>query len=197
MKLTLDDGKSLIKLARSSISGFFDKEEISVDKSIKEKYAEKQGVFVTLYMDDELRGCIGFPEPVLPLYQAVVDAAKSAAFSDPRFLPLTKEEFKGVRIELSVLTLPELVEVKEPEEYIKAIEIGKDGLIIRSNLNSGLLLPIVAVEYKWDAKTFLENLCEKAGMSSDAWRDLNNKIYRFQSRVFSEKEPESEIVEKM
>jgi uncharacterized protein (TIGR00296 family) len=134
---------------------------------------------------------------VLPLYQAVVDAAKSAAFSDPRFLPLTKEEFKDVRIELSVLTLPELVEVKEPEEYLNIIEIGKDGLIIRNSFNSGLLLPIVAVEYKWDAKTFLENLCGKAGLSNDAWRDLNNKVYRFQSRVFSEKEPEGEIVEKM
>tara|TARA_B100001971_G_scaffold185132_1_gene184236 strand:+ start:350 stop:943 length:594 start_codon:yes stop_codon:yes gene_type:complete len=197
MKLTLDDGKSLIKLARSSISEFFDKKEINVDESVKEKYSEKQGVFVTLYMDNELRGCIGFPEPVLPLYQAVVDAAKSAAFSDPRFLPLTKEEFKDVRIELSVLTLPELVEVKEPEEYLNIIEIGKDGLIIRNSFNSGLLLPIVAVEYKWDAKTFLENLCGKAGLSNDAWRDLNNKVYRFQSRVFSEKEPEGEIVEKM
>tara|TARA_Y100000310_G_scaffold329536_1_gene399588 strand:- start:94 stop:687 length:594 start_codon:yes stop_codon:yes gene_type:complete len=197
MKLTLDDGKSLIKLVRSSISEFFDKKENDIKEDLKKKYSKKQGIFVTLYMNDELRGCIGFPEPVLPLYRAVIDAAKSAAFSDPRFSPVTKDEFDNIRIELSVLTLPELIEVKKPEDYLKAIEIGRDGLILRGSSNSGLLLPIVAVEYNWDAKAFLENLCHKAGIPGDAWKDLNNKIYRFQSKVFSEKEPNGEIIKKM
>ena len=195
MKLTIEDGKFLIKLARDSISSFFDKKE--VDNAAEKKYKEKQGVFVTLYMDDELRGCIGFPEPIFTLFQAVVDAARSSAFSDPRFPPLTKEEFERTRVELSVLTMPELVKVEEPEDYLKAIKVGEDGLIIRGSHNSGLLLPIVAVEWKWDVRTFLEQVCSKAGLASEAWKDLNNKIYKFQSKVFSEKEPNGEVVEKM
>ncbi|MAG07912.1 AMMECR1 domain-containing protein [Candidatus Woesearchaeota archaeon] len=197
MKLTLDDGKALLRLARDSVSSFLNEKEPEIKEGIRKKHAEKQGVFVTLYIEDELRGCIGFPEPVLPLFQAVVDAAKSAAFSDPRFSPLTKEEFDNTKVELSILTLPELIEVKEPEEYLKSIKIGEDGLIIRGNFNSGLLLPVVAVEYKWDAETFLENLCLKAGLPLDAWKDLSNKIYKFQSQVFSEKEPNGEVIDKM
>jgi len=197
MRLTIEDGKFLIKLARNSISDFFDKKETDIEEAAKEKYGEKQGIFITLYMEDELRGCIGFPEPVLPLSQAVVDAARNSAFSDPRFSPLTKEEFSRTKVEFSVLTVPELIKVKEPDDYLKFVKVGEDGLIIRSSFNSGLLLPIVAVEWKWDAKTFLEQVCLKAGLPSEAWKDPNNKIYKFQSQVFSEKEPNGDVIEKI
>lgn len=196
MRLTIKDGKLLVKLARESISKFFENEEIDTG-TLKERYAQKQGVFVTLYIEDELRGCIGFPEPVYPLFQAVIYAARGSAFSDPRFPQLTKDEFISTRIELSILTLPELINIKKPEEYIKAIKIGRDGLIIRGSFNSGLLLPIVAVEYGWSLETFLRQLCLKAGLPSDAWKDINNKVYKFQSQVFSETKPNGEVIEKM
>jgi len=143
-------------------------------------------VFVTLNIDGELRGCIGFPEPVLPLYEAVIESARSAAFSDPRFMPLSKEEFDKVHIELSVLTVPELIKVKKSEDYLNKIKIGSDGLIIRGEYGSGLLLPQVFTEYKCNPKKALEMTCQKAGLSSDAWKDLKNKIFKFQAHIFEE-----------
>jgi len=141
MPLSQKDGKELIKLARQSINSYFSNKELNVDDNINKKYSQKQGVFVTLNIDDNLRGCIGFPEPTLPLYEAIIEAAKSAAFSDPRFEPLSKDEFKDVKIEVSVLSVPELIKVIKAEEYIDKIKIGYDGLIIRGYNASGLLFP--------------------------------------------------------
>lgn len=181
-----EDGKKLIKIARDSIAAYFNKKELSFSDEDKERFKEKLGVFVTLKIDDELRGCIGFVEGVNPLYEAIADAANAAAFSDPRFMPLTTEEFEKVKVEVSVLTKPELIDVKKPEEYMEKIKVGEDGLIVKSSYGSGLLLPQVAVEWKWDVKEFLENSCQKAGLSKDAWKDLENKIYKFQAEIFTE-----------
>ena len=178
------DGKLLIKLARESISSYFLQKEPNI--SILKQFSDRQGVFVTLNKNEQLRGCIGFPEPIFPLYEAIIKSARSAAFEDPRFPPLQKEELKDIKIEISVLTVPKLIEVKKPEDYLKEIKIGKDGLIIRSSLGSGLLLPQVATEYNWDVKEFLGHLCEKAWLKQDAWKDTNNRIYRFQAQIFKE-----------
>ena len=180
------EGERLIKLARNSISCFFSKKEPVISNEIKSKFKEKQGVFVTLKINNELRGCIGYAEGIFPLYEAVINAAKAAAFSDPRFAPLTEEEFKKVRVEVSILTEPELIKVSKPEEYMEKIKIGEDGLIVKSTYGSGLLLPQVPIEWKWDVKEFLEHICEKAGLEKDAWKDLQNKIYKFQAEVFEE-----------
>ena len=178
------DGRLLIKLARESISSYFLQKE--PDISIVKQFSDKQGVFVTLYKNKQLRGCIGFPEPVFPLFEAIIKSARSAAFEDPRFPPLQKEELKHIKIEISVLTVPSLIEVKKSDDYLKKIKIGKDGLIIRSSLGSGLLLPQVATEYNWDVKEFLGHLCEKAWLKQDAWKDINNQIYKFQAQIFKE-----------
>jgi AmmeMemoRadiSam system protein A len=178
-------GKELIGLARKSILSKFNEEDF-IDAKLKKKYNLKQGVFVTLTIDGELRGCIGFPEPVLTLYEAIIEAAQSAAFSDPRFMPLSKDEFNNVKIEVSVLTVPELINVKKAEEYINKIKIGSDGLIIRGEYGSGLLLPQVFSEYKCSALKALEMTCNKAGLDRDAWKNLKNKIYKFQANIFSE-----------
>jgi hypothetical protein len=183
---SLEDGMILIKLARDSISSQFSNKELIVEDTIKKRFSDKQGCFVTLKLDNELRGCIGFPEPILPLYEAVVESAKSAAFSDLRFLPLKKEEFDKIKIEISVLTKPELIEVKGYKEYLEKIKIGKDGLIIRTNHGSGLLLPQVFIEYKVNVEQALQMTCQKAGLNSDAWKDIKNKIYKFQARIFAE-----------
>jgi len=186
MVLSQQDGKELIKLARASIKSYFSDTNVKTSDNIKKKFGAKQGVFVTLTIDGELRGCIGFPEPVLPLYEAVIEAAKSAAFSDPRFSPLTLEEMDKLHIEISVLTVPEIIEVKKPEDYLKKIKIGSDGLIIRGNYGAGLLLPQVFTEYKCNVQKALEMTCQKAGLSSDAWKDLSNKIYKFQADIVKE-----------
>lgn len=178
------DGKLLIKLARGSISSYFLQKE--PDTSAVKHFSDRQGVFVTLYKNKQLMGCIGFPEPVFPLFEAIIKSARSAAFEDPRFPPLKKEELKHIKIEISVLSVPTLIEVEKPEDYFKKIKIGKDGLIIRSSLGSGLLLPQVATEYNWGVKEFLGHLCEKAWLKQDAWKNTNNQIYKFQAQIFRE-----------
>ncbi|MFC1697333.1 AmmeMemoRadiSam system protein A [Nanoarchaeota archaeon] len=180
------DKKALLILARDSISIFFIDKELEVSDEIKEKFSDKQGVFVTLNKNNELRGCIGFPEPVEKLYKAIIEAARSAAFHDPRFPAVVEDELKEIKIEMSVLTKPEMIEVEKPEEYLDKIKIGKDGLIIRSDYGSGLLLPQVFTEYNCDVEKALEMTCQKAGLDVDEWKNIDVKIYKFQADIFSE-----------
>ena len=195
--ISLAQGKKLIKLARDSISSVFSDTEFKVKDEFKKEFSEELGVFVTLNKHGELRGCIGFPEPTYPLYRGVVEAAKSAAFSDPRFNVLDEDELGDVTAEISVLTKPKQVIVDKAEDYVKKIKVGRDGLIVRSAFGSGLLLPQVATEYKWDSKTFLEQTCNKAGLPIDMWKDNRCKIYSFQSQVFSEVKPKGEVKQLM
>lgn len=187
MKLTKDDGTALIELARQSIESAFSYKAPKVPAVLLKKFSVAQGAFVTLTIAGELRGCIGYVEPVFPLCETIIRAARSAAFEDPRFPPLQKEEFKDVKIEISVLTLPEEIRVEKTEEYLQKIKIGQDGLIIRGRFGSGLLLPQVFTEYKCDPKKALEMTCQKAGLPADAWKDRSNKLYKFQAEIFSEK----------
>jgi uncharacterized protein len=181
--LNKKDQVLLLKLAREAINTSFSDTEIDVSKA--GHLTQLRGCFVTLHKDNKLRGCIGFPKPIMPLYEQIIAASKAAAFEDPRFLPLNKNEFKHIVIEISILTRPELIKVKNSDEYLKNIDIGKDGIIIQGT-SSGLLLPQVATEYNFDSKQFLECLSEKAGMNKDAWKNLTNKIYKFRAEIFSE-----------
>lgn len=186
--ITTQEKEQLLKLARDSISSYFINENID-DPELEKKFLKKQGVFVTLTIAGKLRGCIGFVEPFFSLYDGIKQAAKGAAFEDPRFDSLTQEELKAIDIEISILSEPSDMKVKTASEYLDRIEIGKHGLVIRSlSGKSGLLLPQVPVEHKWDAKEFLEHLCEKASLPSDAWMNAANKILAFECEVFSEKE---------
>ncbi len=191
--ISLQDAEKIIKLARDAISSVFEAKQVEVSKELMEKFSKPQGVFVTITIDKQLRGCIGFVEPVFPLYDAIVKAAKSAAFEDPRFPRLQKQEFKNIEVEISVLTVPQLIKVVKPDDYIKRINIGKDGLIIRSSFGSGLLLPQVFNRYDCNPKQALQMTCHKAGLDEDAWRDLKNKIYKFQAQIF--KEENGKVVE--
>jgi len=192
--LALEDGKELVKLARETVENFFKKKEFKIKET---KFKEKKGVFVSIHTfpKHELRGCIGYPYPVLPLGEATQRAAFSAAFEDSRFPPLSEKELDRVVFEVSVLTLPQLIKVKNPKDYPKQIEIGKDGLIIEHDFFKGLLLPQVAIEFKWDAETFLQQACLKAGLLPDMWLDPKTKIYKFQCQIFKEKEPRGEIIQ--
>lgn len=196
--LTLSQGTLLIKLARDSISSVLRRKKLRVSGEIKKNFSEPRGVFVTLNKYKQLRGCIGFPEPIFPLYEAVIKAAKAAAFSDPRFPPLEREELNEITVEVSILTVPRAIEVRNPEEYLEKIEIGKDGLLVRGTFSSGLLLPQVAIEYGWDPETFLSQTCVKAGLTPDSWKDFNVcRVYKFQCQVFSELSPKGDIVQVM
>jgi len=162
------DKKLLLALARESIATYFKGKKPDM-KNVKH-LSEKRGAFVTLHKDGDLRGCIGFPLPVYALNMAIVEAARSAAFSDPRFPKLKEEELKDVEIEISVMTVPEEIKVSRANEYMEKIKIGEDGLIIKGPLGSGLLLPQVATENNFNVSTFLNCLCQKAGMGFYAWQ---------------------------
>jgi len=194
--LSLQDGEILIQLAKKSVNSQFSGELVEADDAIKKKFSENQGVFVTLQKNSQLRGCIGFPEPVMPLYRAIIEAAKSSAFSDPRFPAVMEEELSEITFEISVLTIPEEIKVKDPKEYVEHIKIGRHGLIIRARYGSGLLLPQVASEWGWSSLEFLDHVCEKAGLPIHAWQDLGNKIFKFQAQIFHEKAPNGKIEEK-
>ncbi len=184
MNLTVDDAEKLTKLARASILN----KKFSLDN-----YQEKSGVFVTLktWPELNLRGCIGYPYPTFPLKEAIINAAKSAAYHDPRFKPLSRNE--DFVIEISVLTRPIELKVK-PKDYLKEIEIGKDGLIVQYNGLSGLLLPQVFVEWNANPKTALEMTCEKAGLPKNAWQDEKCKVFKFKAQIFKEETPNGKVI---
>jgi hypothetical protein len=192
--VSLSQAKKLVKFARDSISAYFDNKIVEPPEDIKEEFKEKKGVFVSVYVKGDLAGCIGFPEPIFELWLAVRKAAVSAAFKDPRFPPLMKNQFKDLRIELTVLTKPEVIEVKDPKQYLRKIKIGKDGLMVKDEFGSGLLLPQVAVEWGWNVEEFLNQTCVKAGLDPDCWRNTKRNVFKFQGQLFTEEK--GKLVEK-
>jgi hypothetical protein len=178
----------ILKLSREAIETYVkDGRKIPIPRDYPKELKEKRGVFVTIYKKPkELRGCIGLPYPQQPLIEGLIEAACEVC-EDPRFPQLTTEELKDIFIEVSVLTEPELIRVKDPKEYLKEIKIGKHGLILISGSCGGLFLPQVPVEQKWNCEEYLENLCYKAGLTSDIWLDPLTRIYRFETKIFSEK----------
>jgi AmmeMemoRadiSam system protein A len=136
------------------------------------------GAFVTLKIGGRLRGCIGRLMGAGPLFETVWGMARAAAFEDPRFPPLTPQEFAEVEVEISILS------PITPCPDVDKIEIGRHGLIVRRGFQSGLLLPQVAVEWKWDRTRFLEQTCRKAGLPPDAWRKPGTEILWFEAEVF-------------
>lgn len=154
-------------------------------------FDEARGVFVTLkhYPNDELRGCIGYPVPVYPLRAAIPRVAVAAAREDPRFPSVEPRELAHLTVEVTLLSLPEVVSASDPLERPSMIQVGRDGLIVETEETSGLLLPQVADEQGWDAETFLSATCEKAGLSSDAWRSDQVTVRRFTGDRFRELHP--------
>lgn len=194
-----EDGEFAVRTAREVIEKHVRGEEIpDYREKASEKFKSKSGVFVTIdtYPDKELRGCIGFPEPIFPLIDAIVNAAQSASTEDPRFPPVKAKELDKIVVEVSLLTPPQLISVKKPTELPKQVVVGKDGLIIKKGFYSGLLLPQVAVDWKWDAEEFLSQTCWKAGLPPDSWLDATTRFYKFQAEIFAETSPKGNIVEK-
>ena len=194
--LNFEDGKKTVKFAREVIESILKQDTIR-SPTLEKFFDEKSGVFVTIHTFPSytLRGCIGIPKPIMSLKNSITEASKSV-IKDPRFSPLLEDELDKIIIEVTILTKPTKIIVTKPEEYIKEIKIGRDGLIIENGFNSGLLLPQVPIEQGWDINEYLANICLKAGLPSDSWTDKETRIYKFFGQVFSEIKPNGEIKEK-
>ncbi len=181
-KLSPSDRKFLLGVAREVIRSELSGEPFTMP-SVPASPAlnEHRGAFVTLHEHGQLRGCIGNFMSTKPLYETVADMAISAAFHDPRFMPLRPEEFGEIDIEISALT------PLEPIDDVEKIQVGVHGIYLINGPNRGVLLPQVATEYGWDRYTFLDQTCLKAGMGPGCWRDPGTQILIFSAEVFGEK----------
>lgn len=182
MKLTLLDKLELLKLARNEISGKCYDEPHLFEIPASEALNTQCGAFVTLYLQDNLAGCIGFIQSASPLFETVIQASNAAAFKDPRFKGIRKVDLPLLNIEISVLSPIE--QIWNSDE----IEIGRDGIFLKGPDHQGLLLPQVAVNHGWDRETFLDQTCLKAGIPLGSWKENNMEIYRFSALVFNERD---------
>jgi uncharacterized protein (TIGR00296 family) len=197
---TVEEGKWLVKTARKAAETFVEKgERISIPDDTPAIARQKMGVFVTIkkYPSDELRGCIGRPEPNQSLVEALIDSAIDSATRDPRFEPMTSKELEESTFEVSVLTVPMPVQVKNPLEYKNKIVIGRDGLIVEWDYGAGLLLPQVPVEEGWDIETYLSYACMKAGAHPDYWLIDKVRILSFQAIIFYEAAPRGDVRQRL
>ncbi|MFA6331376.1 MAG: TIGR00296 family protein [Methanoregula sp.] len=182
--LTPDEGLMAIRSARGAIEHVCAKKTRPAQK-LTPVFNEKRGVFVTLTENGELRGCIGLPYPVMPLGKAIEYAAGAAALEDPRFPPVRADELERITVEVTILTVPVPLE-GDPLERPGRVRVGKHGLIVRSRGTSGLLLPQVATEYGWDARTFLDHTCMKAGLAGGCWSAPSVEVLTFEGQIFTE-----------
>jgi AmmeMemoRadiSam system protein A len=194
--------RTLLDIAHEAILSLAEDRPFAQVSPVPTELLEPRGVFTTLYLPcdspggltgdlhpelhrelrHELRGCVGYAVPIVPLYRAVAETARAAAFEDSRFVPVTREEARKVKVSLSVLSL--LFPI-DPE----AVEVGRHGLVVSQGARRGLLLPQVPVEHGWDRETFLEQTCRKAGLPLDAWRKAAI-IEAFTAEVFSDGDTE-------
>jgi uncharacterized protein len=180
MDLSAQEKTTLLSIAKKTITCKVNNKELPKVTVAPGVLEEKRGAFVTLKKRGHLRGCIGYIKAVKPLWETVQEMALAAAFHDPRFPSLKAEELKDLSFEISVLS--PLQRIKD----INEIEVGKHGLYITRGYNSGLLLPQVAIEYKWDRETFLCETCYKAGLPPQAWKDKETEIYIFSADFFGD-----------
>jgi len=179
------DGKELLKLARAVIEAELKKEVYIVSDSVKSKYKQAQGLFVTMRKNGMDRGTFGYPETLFPLWKSVVQVAKAAAFNDNRFPPIGLSELKDVKIEITILSTLELV--SEPiSKYSEQIDLENHGLMLISAQSKSLLLPSLLRKYAHTHEEALDLLCQGAGLPKHAWSDSANKIYKFEVVIFIE-----------
>ncbi|HJJ35703.1 MAG TPA: TIGR00296 family protein [Methanocorpusculum sp.] len=185
--LTDDEGAIAVSAAVSYVHEAVTRQESHIPE-LPEVFSQKRGIFVTLTEHGELRGCIGYPYPVLQLRDAIKDAAYQAALHDPRFYPVTADELQDMDIEVTILSEP--VNLACPaNERPNHISIGKHGLIAEYRGHRGLLLPQVAVEWGWDSTEFLDQTCIKAGLSPKTWKKDACIIQTFEGQIFTRKQP--------
>ena len=191
------EGEYLVRLARTGIEARLGITREPDTSDAPEVTKTMCGVFVTLNKLEgtghRLRGCIGYPYPVKDLLTAVRESALNAAFDDPRFSPVSKNEMDSILVEVSVLTPPEKIKVEHPKDIPGEVVVGRDGLIMSRGYRRGLLLPQVAVEWGWDSEEFLAQCCYKAGLPPDSWLLDDTEVQRFQAIIYSESSPRGRV----
>ena len=173
------DRERLLQLAREAIAAHVGVAAAHVPGTTP-TLEQHSGAFVTIHNRGELRGCIGHIEANEPLSKVIPRCAVAACSSDPRFPPITAAELRDIEIEISVLG------PLEPIAGAQDVEVGRHGLVVEMGWQRGLLLPQVATEWNWDAETFLEHTCHKAGLPRDAWK-RGARVWRFAAEVFAER----------
>jgi len=187
MSLTKEQQKSLLKLARNVIGVELGLEAKNLTKNNFSDpiFNEKRGVFVTLEINKNLRGCIGNIEPVYSLIEGVERNAYEAAFGDPRFNSLEKDEFPLITIEISILTVPEKLSYDSSEDLLKKLIPNKHGVVLQQGMYKATYLPQV-----WESlsnkEEFLSSLCMKAGLDPDDWKDPETEILIYEVEKFIE-----------
>ena len=178
--LSKDEQKELLAIARRAVERVLHKSPIAPVIPSSGSLAFPGGAFVTLRLNGELRGCIGYVESPLSVAQVVAEVAVKAARDDPRFPAVTREELRDLVFEVSVLSPLRRV------HDISEIRVGEHGLVLEFGGGRGLLLPQVAREHGWTREEFLDNTARKAGLAAGAWRGLHATLFVFSAEVFHE-----------
>ena len=181
-ELNAQEKKALLSIAREAIIRVVKTGEEYIEPREEKRLNQRNGCFVTIKQNDELRGCIGNFQSELPLFKEVSKMAAASATQDPRFYPLQEGDLDNFSLEISVLS--PLQKIDEIDE----IEVGKHGIYLEKGFHRGVLLPQVATEYQWDRDTFLQQTCLKAGLSTHAWQAEDTEIYIFSAQIFGEKD---------
>ncbi len=190
-----EHGEIAVKLARKAVENVIhNKKQIP---EIPQELGFKSGVFVTLesFPEHVFRGSAGYPEPITSLGEAVIKSAV-AACADPRFPSLTVEELKTTVFEVSVMSYPITIQHSTPEELLEKIVPGRDGLILEYGSKRAVFPPKVSADWKWTPKEYLEKLCERAGLPSDAWKGDGVAVHAFTEEIFCEEEPRKQVIRK-
>ncbi|MFO8111280.1 MAG: AmmeMemoRadiSam system protein A [Desulfosalsimonadaceae bacterium] len=184
-----EKGELLLALARKTIA-----ERLGLayeglpgleDKLTDKAFDDRRGTFVTLKRGGQLRGCIGNLAPENPIRHGIAENAVNAAFNDPRFAPLRREEFDSIQLEISLLTEPALLDYNGPEDLLAKLTPGEDGVIIRKGMHSATFLPQVWDQLP-DKEAFLSHLCLKAGLAADEWKRGDLLVYTYRVQYFEE-----------
>ena len=179
-ELNAHEKQALLDIARQAIVQGVQTGQEYIEPREEKTLNQRNGCFVTIKQDQQLRGCIGNFQSELPLFKEVAQMAQASASKDPRFYPLKEEDLTNFNLEISVLSPLRKV------ESIEEIEVGTHGIYIEKSFYRGVLLPQVATEHNWDRQTFLKQTCIKAGLPTDAWEAEDAEIYVFSAQVFGE-----------
>ncbi len=179
-ELNAQEQQALLAIARQAIIHGIRTGQEYIEPREEKALNQKNGCFVTIKQNGQLRGCIGNFQSELPLFKEVAPMAQASATKDPRFYPLREEDLDNFSLEISVLSPLQKI------EDIDEIEVGRDGIYIEKSFYRGVLLPQVAIEHGWDRETFLKQTCIKAGLPTDAWKAEDADIYIFSAQIFGE-----------
>jgi AmmeMemoRadiSam system protein A len=190
-KLSEAQGQLLVNLARYTLMERLGQQipqtkSDSLNAALKDScFQHACGVFVTLTINRQLRGCIGNLTSDEPLVSGVRRNAINAAFHDPRFAPLSASELEQIEIEISILSAPQPLIYRDADDLLSKLRPNIDGVIIRQEAASATFLPQV-----WDQlpqpQDFLAHLCMKAGLKADSWRNCELDVSVYQVQYFEE-----------